>query len=101
MAKLQSSSSPSARQIAMYATNNSNETFTFAQNAFGIRYPSLSYSLAVKGIPLLQDQFLIEKMQSLNRERIPERVVHAKGAGKSNFYFYLLTELTPCNDYKI
>ncbi|BEP16320.1 catalase [Acidothermaceae bacterium B102] len=30
---------------------------------------------------LLQDAYLIEKMAQFNRERVPERVVHAKGAG--------------------
>ena len=30
---------------------------------------------------LLQDFHLIEKLQHFNRERIPERVVHAKGSG--------------------
>jgi catalase len=29
----------------------------------------------------LQDFQLIEKMAQFNRERIPERVVHAKGSG--------------------
>ena len=31
--------------------------------------------------PLLIDPFLIESMAHFNRERVPERVVHAKGAG--------------------
>ncbi len=30
---------------------------------------------------LLQDHYLIEKMAQFNRERVPERIVHAKGAG--------------------
>jgi catalase len=30
---------------------------------------------------LLHDHYLIEKMAQFNRERVPERVVHAKGAG--------------------
>ena len=30
---------------------------------------------------LLHDAYLIEKMAQFNRERVPERVVHAKGAG--------------------
>lgn len=30
---------------------------------------------------LIQDFHLIEKLAHFNRERIPERVVHAKGAG--------------------
>lgn len=33
------------------------------------------------GPALLQDYFLIEKLAHFDRERIPERVVHAKGAG--------------------
>ncbi|WP_406283012.1 catalase [Embleya sp. NBC_00896] len=30
---------------------------------------------------LLQDQYLIEKLARFNRERVPERVVHARGSG--------------------
>jgi catalase len=30
---------------------------------------------------LLQDHYLIQKMAQFNRERVPERVVHAKGGG--------------------
>ncbi|GAA2034212.1 catalase [Pseudokineococcus marinus] len=33
------------------------------------------------GGTLLQDHYLIEKMAQFNRERVPERVVHAKGGG--------------------
>ncbi|KAG4070783.1 hypothetical protein HA402_011009 [Bradysia odoriphaga] len=73
---------PSSNQLANYAATHPNDTTVFAQNVFGITYPTLSYSLGVNGMPFLQDQFLIEKLQSLNRERIPERVVHAKGAGE-------------------
>lgn len=35
----------------------------------------------VKGPVLLQDFHLIDKLFSFDRERIPERVVNAKGAG--------------------
>lgn len=35
---------------------------------------------------LLQDFYLIEKLVSFNRERIPERVVHAKGAGTHGYF---------------
>ncbi len=34
-----------------------------------------------RGPVLLQDTALLEQMQHFNRERIPERVVHAKGSG--------------------
>jgi catalase len=33
------------------------------------------------GPVLLQDHHLIEKLARFDRERIPERVVHAKGSG--------------------
>jgi catalase len=34
-----------------------------------------------EGPTLLQDSYLIEKLQRFDRERIPERVVHARGTG--------------------
>ena len=40
-----------------------------------------SQSVGQRGPLLLQDYFLHEKLASFNRERIPERVVHAKGTG--------------------
>ncbi len=40
-----------------------------------------SLSAGARGPLLLQDFHLIEKLQHFNRERIPERVVHAKGSG--------------------
>jgi len=40
-----------------------------------------SQSAGRRGPLLLQDFHLIEKLQHFNRERIPERVVHAKGSG--------------------
>lgn len=38
------------------------------------------------GPALLQDSHLIEKLAHFNRERIPERVVHAKGAGAFGYF---------------
>ncbi|MEY9934100.1 catalase [Catenulispora sp. GP43] len=40
-----------------------------------------SLSAGVGGPLLIQDQQLLEKLARFNRERIPERVVHARGAG--------------------
>ncbi|MFG1860514.1 catalase [Microbispora bryophytorum] len=49
----------------------------------GIPAPSDEFSLSVgpNGPLLLQDHYLIQKMAAFNRERVPERVVHAKGGG--------------------
>ncbi len=40
-----------------------------------------SQTVGSRGPILLQDYFLHEDMAHFNRERIPERVVHAKGTG--------------------
>ncbi len=40
-----------------------------------------SMSIGPRGPLLLQDYVLHEKMAHFNRERIPERVAHAKGSG--------------------
>lgn len=40
-----------------------------------------SLTAGERGPVLLQDYQLIEKLAHQNRERIPERVVHAKGCG--------------------
>src|ERR1700682_281427 len=46
------------------------------------------YSLTVgpSGPILLQDAYVVQKMQAFNRERVPERVVHAKGGGAHGFF---------------
>jgi catalase len=51
--------------------------------AFGQPVPDNNNSLTAgsAGPVLLQDYFLLEKLAHFSRERIPERVVHAKGAG--------------------
>lgn len=40
-----------------------------------------SVTAGPKGPVLVQDVHLMEKLAHFDRERIPERVVHAKGAG--------------------
>jgi catalase len=54
----------------------------------GIPAPSDNDSLTVgpDGPILLQDHYLIQKMAQFNRERVPERVVHAKGGGAHGFF---------------
>ena len=51
--------------------------------AAGIPVPDNQNSLTAgeRGPTLLQDHYLLEKLAHFNRERIPERVVHAKAAG--------------------
>jgi catalase len=39
-----------------------------------------------RGPTLIQDVHLLEKLAHFNRERVPERVVHAKGAGAHGYF---------------
>src|SRR6476661_4975403 len=52
-----------------------------------------SASAGIGGPLLLQDQHLLEKLARFNRERIPERVVHARGSGAYG-YFEVTADLT-------
>ena len=45
-----------------------------------------SLTVGPDGPILLQDHYLVQKMQAFNRERVPERVVHAKGGGAFGFF---------------
>ena len=54
----------------------------------GIPAPSDEFSLSIgaNGPLLLHDHYLIQKMAHFNRERVPERVVHAKGSGAFGYF---------------
>ena len=53
-----------------------------------------SLTVGERGPVLLQDVQFIEKMAHFDRERIPERVVHAKGAG-AHGYFQVYKSMEP------
>src|SRR6202030_1031754 len=54
----------------------------------GIPAASDEFSLTVGpgGPTVLHDHYVVHKMQHFNRERVPERVVHAKGSGAHGFF---------------
>ena len=54
----------------------------------GVPATSDEYSLTVgpSGPIALHDHYVVQKMQHFNRERVPERVVHAKGGGAHGFF---------------
>lgn len=63
--------------------------------AFGIHVADDLNSLTAgeRGPILIQDVHLLEKLGHFDRERIPERVVHAKGAGAYG-YFEVMEDVT-------
>jgi len=64
--------------------------------AFGIPVDDDQNSLTAgqRGPVLMEDVHLLEKLAHFDRERIPERVVHAKGAGAYG-YFEVTADVTP------
>jgi catalase len=66
----------------------SHEHDPFTTTDAGIPASSDEHSLTVgpDGPILLQDHYVIQKMAQFNRERVPERVVHAKGGGAHGFF---------------
>jgi catalase len=52
-----------------------------------------SFTAGKRGPVLMQDAHLLEKLAHFDRERIPERVVHAKGAGAFG-YFEVTADVT-------
>ena len=54
----------------------------------GIPATSDEFSLTPgpQGPIALHDHYVVQKMQHFNRERVPERVVHAKGGGAHGFF---------------
>ena len=65
-------------------------------NDSGVPISSDEHSLTVgpRGPTVLHDTHVVQKMQHFNRERVPERVVHAKGSGAHGF-FEVTEDVTP------
>lgn len=63
--------------------NSRAQSGQFLTTAQGLRLPDTDHSLKAgpRGPVLLQDHHLREKITHFDHERIPERVVHARGAG--------------------
>ncbi len=71
---------PKAEQLSLHSTSNENEKLTTNQ---GLKINNNQDSLKAgeRGPSLLEDFILREKITHFDHERIPERVVHARGSG--------------------
>ncbi|MBT2694833.1 catalase KatA [Bacillus sp. ISL-55] len=73
-------------------SNNQNKLLTTSWGA-PVGDNQNSMTAGQRGPTLLQDVHLMEKLAHFNRERVPERVVHAKGAG-AHGYFEVTNDVT-------
>ncbi|CAL8137570.1 unnamed protein product [Orchesella dallaii] len=79
---------PASQQILHWAAQHPANQAGLVRDDQGCPVPSLTASLGIgsRGNLLLQDVFLINEIAAFNRERIPERVVHAKGHGAFGYF---------------
>ena len=64
----------------------SQDTLYTTSNGVPVAHPYESQRAGLNGPLLLQDFHLIDLLSHFDRERIPERVVHAKGSGAHGFF---------------
>jgi catalase len=81
----QTSTAPSATDRSVPVPENAGPTLTTESGAPVVDNQH-SQTAGPDGPVLLQDQHLLEKLARFNRERIPERVVHAKGSAAHGFF---------------
>lgn len=83
----------------LFQNKNEEESATTTS---GNPVPYLDAQLTVgqKGTTLFQDWYLFDEMAHFHRERIPERVVHAKGAGAFG-YFEVTHDITAFTAAKV
>ena len=77
--------STSALLVALAATAYAQPTLT-RENGAPVGDNQNSQTAGATGPVLLQDSHLIEKLARFDRERIPERVVHARGTAAYGFF---------------
>ncbi|MCU1544100.1 MAG: catalase [Microbacteriaceae bacterium] len=57
------------------------DNYTTSQTGSAVASDAHSQTAGPDGVTALHDRYLVEKLAQFNRERIPERIVHAKGGG--------------------
>ncbi|KAK8869468.1 hypothetical protein IAR55_000032 [Kwoniella newhampshirensis] len=75
------SATPTMRDYAKDRDAKSQDTIYTTSNGMPIAHPYMTQRAGRDGPLLLQDFHLIDLLSHFDRERIPERVVHAKGSG--------------------
>ena len=76
--------------------DSSGQALTTNQGVRDRRQPELAEGTALRGPALLEDFILREKITHFDHERIPERIVHARGSGAHGFFecYEALTDIT-------
>ena len=83
-------------QLAAYRQDNTGGALT-TNNAMKVSDTDNSLKAGVRGPTLLEDFIFREKITHFDHERIPERVVHARGFGApSSLFSNLYSKFSAC-----
>ncbi|CAD6194026.1 unnamed protein product [Caenorhabditis auriculariae] len=77
---------PSDKQLENYKANNPRPPVLTTSNGAPIYSKTAVLTAGRRGPMLMQDVVYMDEMAHFDRERIPERVVHAKGAGAHGYF---------------
>ncbi|CAB0039892.1 unnamed protein product [Trichogramma brassicae] len=77
---------PAAEQLNEYKKRTKPGALVLTGNGVPIANKQSSLTVGPRGPILLQDFVLIDETSHFDRERIPERVIHAKGAGAFGYF---------------
>ena len=72
--------------LVTFAQDNGEKTLMTTNNGAPVGDNQNSKTVGEYGPVLLEDIHLVEKLAAFDRERIPERVVHPRGAGASGYF---------------
>uniref|UniRef100_A0A1L8E4H4 Catalase n=1 Tax=Nyssomyia neivai TaxID=330878 RepID=A0A1L8E4H4_9DIPT len=90
-----SARNPAEDQLKLYKKSQKGATTTVTtKGGAPISVRSAAQTVGLNGPVLLQDHNFLDEMSAFTRERIPERVVHAKGAGAFGFFEVTNDEIT-------
>jgi len=82
-----------ANQLQEFKDNKQSADTTTTSNGCPVGHKTASLTAGPRGPILLQDFVMQDEMAAFNRERIPERVVHAKGSA-AHGYFEVTHDIT-------
>ncbi|KAF6216199.1 hypothetical protein GE061_000539 [Apolygus lucorum] len=94
LVRIESSREPAAEQLWKYLENESKESTLTSSGGNPVADKTNVLTAGERGPLLVQDLIYFDEIQHFDRERIPERVVHAKGAGAFG-YFVVTQDIRP------
>lgn len=80
------SRNPAENQLNLYKEAQKDKTVSTTSNGCPVGTKTSTVTVGERGPVLLQDVHFLDEMAHFDRERIPERVVHAKGAGAFGYF---------------